>query len=98
MAASGSAAPPIDASMKRFNFLHPFGILSRGPLYDADYYSSSMANGGTTPTETPMRSRSLSNATLDARDIRKNMTHSITELFTDFRIEDPTDVSPLYVD
>lgn len=55
------------------------------------YYSSSMAGGGM--GEAPsMRSRSLSNATLDARDIRKSMPHSLTDLFADFRIEDPTDV------
>lgn len=84
--------------MKRYDFLHPIGFLSKEPLY-AEYYSFSTAGGGASDAPTgPVRPRSSSNATLDVRDIRRGMAHSFTDLFSDFKIKDPTDVCPPYLD
>lgn len=89
MAVIGSLAPLMDESMKRSSFFLPIGVVPKeGSL--PDYYASAAANGG--QVATPARPRSHSNATLDMVDIRKEMTHSITNLFANFEIMDPADV------
>lgn len=98
MAETGMPTTPLpDASMKRYNFLFPVGILPKEPPFP-DYYTSPMANGEDTEAPVAMRPRSNSNATLDAKDVRRNMKFSLTDLFSHFRIEDPTDVCPTCLD
>ncbi|KJA23422.1 hypothetical protein HYPSUDRAFT_201439 [Hypholoma sublateritium FD-334 SS-4] len=82
--------PLPDASMTRFSILYPVGILPKETLI-AEYYTTPMANGEAGEAPIVMRSRSHSNTTLDARDVRRRMKLSLTDLFTDFKIEDPTD-------
>lgn len=91
MATTGSLRPIIDASTTggRSAFFHPFGLIPKESSL-LEYYNSPEANVG--GGEVTVRPRSASNATMDLIDMRKNMAHSITDLFTDFEIKDTADV------
>ena len=89
----GLPRPPLDPTMILYNFVLPVGVLPKAPLVDA-YYQESDNEYPQAPS-TP-RSRSISNATLDARDVRKNMRRTLTDLFV-FKIEDPYEVRPAFL-
>lgn len=89
---TGDQNPKIDASLQRSSFLHPTGVVARVSPAVLDYYSSATANSSGSGFEPTMRSRSLSNATMELVDMRHSMTRSLTDLFERFEIKDPGDV------
>ncbi len=86
----GHPRPPLDPGMSLYRIMLPVGVLPKTPLPDEYYHDSE--TDYTEALHTP-RSRSMSNATLDARDVRRSMRHSLTELFV-FNIDDPYEVHP----
>lgn len=87
----------MDPTMSRYTHFYPVGVVPRLSLVDA-YYSSDGPGAHSVETRTRfLRSRSLSNATLDARDIRANMEHSLTDLFQ-YQIDDVYEVRLSFLD